>query len=206
MTTTGNISILEKRAENRFLLALFFFIFCILSSAWIHFYNMSVSKEIRGIEENLSQVKKSIADREADPLIQSYLLYETHKSIFERLAYESEISTFVEHIKTIALRYGIEFRWFAYNQWDITTNIRSDNDARWFWYQKVTTFLRDYRDDENALFDLNSVNAFRWHDRIEYALTLRLQQNNSILWEVSNDSETEWDTQESDSEDNETTE
>ncbi len=59
-------------------------------------------------------------------------------------------------------------------------SVRSDNDQRWFWYEKVVAFLSQYRDYPEALFHIENVQAFKWHDRIEYDISLRLKHQNEF--------------------------
>lgn len=198
MATTDNLSLLEKRTQNRFIISISFLVFCVFLASGLFIYQRAVQADIGRIESNLQWVKNSISQRESDPLVQSYVLYQRNTSVFERLWYESNIPLFVSHIKTTALRYGVEITWFNYNEWNLSMSVRSDNDQRGFGYEKVVSFLRDYRSDSEALFHLDNVSTFSWHDRIEYNISLRLKNQSEVGSEDELDNTDNWDSDDQD--------
>ena len=174
--TVKEFDILEKKKKNRFIIASVFLGACILLTAWLYIYLLSLESKITTLDSWLQELQVSISQRESDPLIQSYMLYERNKVLFSKLEYISDIPKHVAHLKLTMLRYWITAKWFSYADGNIQTKITSDNDARWFWYEKVVNFIRWYRNDSELPFKLSFVNTFIWHDRIEYDLFFELRE------------------------------
>ncbi|MCH8518670.1 hypothetical protein LAT59_02830 [Candidatus Gracilibacteria bacterium] len=173
--TVTHTNILEKKKHNRYVLAIAFFLICIFLSGGLYIYSRSIESDKRSIQTSLQGVKQSIRERESDPLIQSYVLYERNKDIFSRLEQESGVPEFVSHIKMTALKYGLEMRGFSYSAGKLQTQVRSDNDSRGFGYEKVVNFINGYREDSEALFKLGGIQSFSGHDRIEYTISFQLR-------------------------------
>lgn len=174
--TVNELNILEKKKQRRYILALSFFVLCILLSAGLYAYLLSVKNQITTLESSLQEVQVSISQRESDPLIQSYMLYEKNKALFSRLEYISAIPEHVSHLKLTLLRYWLSAQGFSYSDGNIQTQITSDNDTRGFWYEKVSNFVTWYRADPESPFSLSFINTFSWHDRIQHELRFELKE------------------------------
>jgi len=174
--TVKEFDILEKKKQNRYIIALVFLGACILLTAWLYIYILSLESKITTLDSWLQELQVSISQRESDPLIQSYILYERNKSIFSQLEYVSDIPNHVAHLKLTMLRYWITAQWFSYNDGNMQTKITSDNDTRWFWYEKVGNFVRSYRNDSQSPFHLAFITTFAWHDRIQHELLFELKE------------------------------
>lgn len=174
--TVKQFDILEKKKQNRFIIAWVFLGICVILSAWLYLYLLSLNNQITTLDSSLQELQVSISQRESDPLIQSYILYERNKSIFSRLEYISDIPNHVAHLKLTMLRYWITAQWFSYTDGNMQTKITSDNDTRWFWYEKVGNFVRWYRNDSQSPFILTFINTFAWHDRIQHELLFELKE------------------------------
>lgn len=174
--TVNDLNILEKKKQSRFVFAWSFLALCIILSGGIFIYSYSVNSQLDTLESSLSEIRTSISQRESDPLIQSYMLYQRNKDIFSRLEYISQIPDHVSHVKLTMLRYGLTAVWFSYNDGIIQTRVTSDNDTRGFWYEKVRNFVSWYRADPESPFYLSFIDNFAWHDRIQHEVSLELKE------------------------------
>lgn len=195
MNTQWSLSLVERKTQQRFIVTVIFIVFATVLTLSLFFYSRAIALEITSIESELDEINDSIKKRESDPIIQSYSLYQRNAYMFETLKYQSMIPELVSHVKNTWLRYGIVLNWFQYNAWKLTMNAQASNDEGRLWYQKVVQFIQNYREDSEALFELEWIDSFMWHDRIEYIITLTLKETpelNRIFnedWEWDNWSE-----------------
>ncbi len=81
----------------------------------------------------------------------------------------------------IKSNYNIDFRWFNFNSSIIWTSVLLDSDEYneldyKLAYQKFVKFVWEYRNDENALFDLSFINRISWHDQMKFDLNFIIKQ------------------------------
>jgi hypothetical protein len=80
----------------------------------------------------------------------------------------NKVTTYINHMNVIQAKYDLKFKWFSLNNWDIVSDIEIVSDDKAIAYQKTRDFLRWYRADSKALFNLDFVNQIEWMDDMKF--------------------------------------
>ena len=154
-----NKKVYKKKKINPFYIAVWFLAFSILLTSILYIYNMSLVSENKDLDNNIEIKENSITDLEKNPKIVASSLYNTNLSSINKLEDYSRLSTYVNHLSDLRRKYNIDFKWFKYSNWKLTTQATSKSDWYWINYKKVVRFIEEYRlnNDLTSLFDLELV-------------------------------------------------
>jgi hypothetical protein len=74
------------------------------------------------------------------------------------------ITKYIDHLDVMKEHYNIEVRGF--NMWNgtITSKVKFESNDTWIAYKKAARFISDYRNDENALLDLEFISTLAWSE------------------------------------------
>lgn len=164
--TTNNI--IAKKSKNGYFTSIVFLWLVIVTTIGLHFYNNFILSEINNIKDNIVSIESNIEEVEKDKNLQVYSLLELNKTILESYKKMNRVTLYLNHMNTIAAKYNLEFSWFNLANWEINTNIKIDSDNKWIAYQKTRDFIKQYRNDKMALFDLSFVNGVEWMDSMKF--------------------------------------
>lgn len=152
------------------------FVVVLLSTVWLFVYNWFVEKNISEIEKNISEIEKNIANINKNKQVQIYNLIYQNKKTIDTLNKRNKIVSYIEHINSLSEIYWLNFSGFSMNNWVIKTKVTSnsiDNDS--IAYQKVVSFISNYKDNENFMFDIWFINSFDGMDSIKFNLEFSLK-------------------------------
>lgn len=145
------------------------FILIALLTVWLYSYNMFLSKQINSKKTELSKVEKNIKELKSDRKLQVYYLLKENSWVIEELEKRSMVTDYINHLIKISSENSISFSWFNMSWWKITTKASSKNKTNNILaYMNVKNFIKRYRADEEALFDLEFINSFEWMDKINF--------------------------------------
>jgi hypothetical protein len=131
-------------------------------------YNNSIQKDIEKLKNNISWFETSIKEVESDKKLQIYSLLELNSSVIKSYKSMNNITRYINHMNVIQAKYDLLFKWFTLNNWELFTNIEIVSDDKAIAYQKTRDFLKNYRTDSKALFDLQFVNTIEWMDNMKF--------------------------------------
>jgi hypothetical protein len=131
-------------------------------------YNNSIQKDIEKLKNNISWFETSIKEVESDKKLQIYSLLELNSSVIKSYKSMNNITRYINHMNVIQAKYDLLFKWFTLNNWELLTNIEIVSDDKAIAYQKTRDFLKNYRTDSKALFDLQFVNTIEWMDNMKF--------------------------------------
>ena len=165
--TIEKTNIAWKKNKNN-LKSVVFLIIVIMVTVWLKFYNNSLYEETQKIKTEISSYDSRIKEVQKDKKIQIYTLLELNNSVIRGYKLMNKISTYINHMKYIETKYWVKFSWFGLNDLTINSKVKIISDDKAIAYQKTRDFLKKYRVDPNALFNLKFVNQIEWMDEMKF--------------------------------------
>lgn len=165
----------EKKQKRILFLSLGFLVFVVCITAALFFYEKSVLGELEELEVNINQVEDSIKEIESNEQVQLYRMYQSNKVFFETLEYRSEIPLFATHLQKHLAKHWLQGKDFDFRDGELAMEVSAQTNDSWYAYQKIVTFMREYNQDEKALFTPSQINEFSGYDRVNYDATFILK-------------------------------
>ncbi len=163
-----------KKQKKNFT-SIIFLVVVIIATALLHFYNSTLSTDIEKIKMNISSYNSNIREVQKDKKIQIYTLLELNDNVIRSYKLMNKIPKYINHLKDIETIYGVKFSWFNLNNMKLNSKIKVISDDKAIAYQKTRDFLKKYRNDPNALFNLEFVNQFEWMDNMQFKVEFTIK-------------------------------
>ena len=148
--------------------SIIFLVVVVLSTIIMSLYNNSIQNDIQEIKTNISWIESSIKEVENDKKLQIYSLLELNSNVIRSYKSMNNITMYINHMNVIQAKYDLSFKWFNLSNWELFTDIEIVSDDKAIAYQKTRDFLKNYRNDSKALFDLQFVNNIEWMDDMKF--------------------------------------
>lgn len=161
--------------KNELIKPLIFLWFIVVISLGLFLFNWRLDYTNGQLDKKISERESDIKVLEADPKIQVYSLIEANKSTIVSLEKRSMITKYINHIKSISKKYDVNFEWFTIANWDISTVSLVNSTDKWLAYAKTRDFIKNYRLDDKALFNLDFVSSIEWGDSMRIPLLFKLK-------------------------------
>ncbi len=170
----SKIEIKSKKAKVPFY-SIALFVLVLVSSIWLYIYNLYLQDEIWAINKDIIVYKTNIKELKKDEKLQVYTLIEENKKILNEMEKRSKITNYINAVEKISVKMWLEFGDFNYSDGKITTDVvaktkslavSGEDVIKNLAYVKVRDFIKKYRKDQTALFDLGFINSFNWTDEI----------------------------------------
>jgi hypothetical protein len=126
----------------------------VLLTIVLYWYNYYISWVNNDLKNEISAKQKLVAEKKQEKKLKVYSLYMMNKSVIDKLEKYSKIRTFINHLDLISSKYWISFKGFNYSNWELKTTAYSVSDSKSIDYQKTVNFLRNYKADKKALFNI----------------------------------------------------
>lgn len=175
MSEVHTIDVLQHGKVKGLFSAIFCCLLVIGITISLFIYNQTLSSQVEEIKWKIEQRDLSIIELRSNPNIDTYTRYETNSAVFSALQRQSEIPLFVSHLKKNLQRFGLEMWDLNYKTGEVEIQLKSETNQEGYAYQKILQFMKAYRADEKALFDLNNIQELRWYDRINYIARFTLK-------------------------------
>ncbi len=170
-----DIKFYEKKKSQMFYVAAALF-FLVISITWgLYYYAYTLSNTLSENELTLQQVEKSISDIEQDENVQIYSTYSQNKVLFSNLAEGSKIPSMINHLKRVFAIQWVTYKGFSYANGQVMTQLSLETNDIGYAYEKVTKFLKNYRENEEALFTIDQISNFSGYDRMNFTADLTLK-------------------------------
>lgn len=170
-----DIKFYEKKKSQTFYVAVVLLVLVIAITVGLHYYSYTQTATLQENKVTLEQVEKSILDIEQDEKVEIYSIYATNKQLFIKMAEASKIPVMVNHLKRVFTIQWVTYKWFAYNDGVAQIDLSLDTNDSGYAYEKVTKFLKNYRENEEALFTIDQISSFTWYDRMNFSADLTLK-------------------------------
>lgn len=153
-----------------------FLVFVLIITIVLFFYNTHLKKENSQILSRISKIESTIDKIEKNPEVQVYSLLDMNSSFINKLEKRNDIIGHIKHLNYIQNKYWLDFDWFSYSNWKITTTAKSESTTdNWIAYTKTVSFIKNYRESKDAKFDLEFINSFDWMNTIKYNISFGLK-------------------------------
>jgi len=159
---------LKKKDKNMFFSIIFFFLSVILTLS-LFFYNKILINDIHQISEESEKIQNLINIIKEDEKIQVKELLDINAKAFDDLKRKTQVLSFIYKIKEISSKYDIIFSAFNYGNGRISLDalVKTEEDGLPA-HEKLNFFIEKYREDEQALFDLDFIQRFVGQNRISF--------------------------------------
>lgn len=161
--------------KNELIKPLFFLWFVTILSLWLFLFNWRLDYTNSQLDQKISEREADIKVLESDPKIQVYSLIEANKYTIVSLEKMSLITKYINHIKSISKKYDVSFEWFTIKNWEINTISLVNSTDKWLAYAKTKDFIKNYRLDDKALFNLEFISSIEWGDSMKIPLIFKLK-------------------------------
>nr|MDD3720026.1 hypothetical protein [Candidatus Gracilibacteria bacterium] len=171
------ISLNEKQTNKSNLLYLgyFFLLFSVVLTASLFFYNLNLEKNIVANTDKINQINESITKLQDDKNIQVYNLLQQNKNVLADLTKKSRIKDFIYHVRSLEGIYGIVFKGFNYNNGNLSLQASAPFNSTTLASNRVSMFIKSYREDPKSMFDLGFINNFNGFDSMTFGVNLTLK-------------------------------
>jgi len=165
----------KKKQARSLYYSIAFLAVVILGTVGLYFYNGHLENQNSILDNELVQVKSSIAKLKEDKKIESYHIYSLNEKAFQKLEKYSGVSDMIGHLVSTMLRYDLSFQSFSYAKGVATLNASSTSSEEGLAYRKITKFIEEYSDDSQSLFTILPTDTYTGHDKIQFPLQLELK-------------------------------
>jgi hypothetical protein len=166
----------ETKQKNKlFVIWYGFLALSIIIVVWLFLFNSYFENKIQNLEENIWKYNTSIKKLQENRSVQVYTLLEENKKLVESLEKKSKINNFIYNIRELQTAYTIIFKWFNYSNWIISTSVFVPFNINMTAANRVSYFIKSYREDKNSLFDLDFINTFNWNDNMTFNVNFKLK-------------------------------
>jgi len=154
---------------------LIFLWFVVIVSLGLFLFNWRLDYTNKDLDTKISDRVADIKTLENDPKIQVYSLIEANKTTIDNLEKRSHITKYINHLKAISKKYDMSFDGFSLSKWEINTITLINSSEKWIAYAKTRDFIKNYRIDENSLFDLNFISSVEWMDSMKFPIIFKIK-------------------------------
>lgn len=166
----------ETKQKNKLIIIWYGFLALSVSIViWLFLFNSYFENKIQNLDENIGKYNTSIKKLQENRSVQVYTLLEENKKIIESLEKKSKINNFIYNIRELQNTYLIKFNWFNYSNWIIAMTASVPFDINSTAANRVSYFIKNYREDKNSLFDLDFINTFNWNDSMTFNVNFKLK-------------------------------
>ena len=165
----------EKKKSSAIIFAFLFLVIVIAGTGFLIWSNMKIEEEISALKSDASALSQSIRQEKASPLVATYSTYDRYKNDFAILDKRSKIPLIANHLKSITRSYNLQSKGFSLTAGSVTTAISTDSTTSSQAYQNIVSFMREYPQREDALFDIDPVSQFSGHDTMDYSASFNLK-------------------------------
>ncbi len=156
-------------------ISIILFVFVLLATIWLYFYNMTVVSKIESTQSEIVKVEESIKKINEDDKVKLYMLIQANKTYLEKFKYLSNIPVFVNSLKELSRTNRVLFEGFSYADWEIISYAKAQNDAVSLASVKVTKFLEYFRKKTEHIFSLWFVNSFEGQENINFSVKFQVK-------------------------------
>ncbi len=168
------LNVVTKKQKKNFT-SIIFLIVVVVSTLLLHFYNSSIETSIEKIKMEISSYDSNIKEVEKDKKIQIFTLLELNDNVIRGYKLMNKIPKYINHLRYIETKYSVKFTGFSFNNLELSSRIEIISDDKAIAYQKTRDFLKNYRKDPEALFNLWFVNQIEWMDKMKFSVKFKVK-------------------------------
>ncbi|MDD3301945.1 MAG: hypothetical protein PHN31_00175 [Candidatus Gracilibacteria bacterium] len=170
--------IIQEEKEKKSPMLIFsyaFFAISILLAVGIFLLTTYYDKKVDKLQGEISTYENSINVKKENKEIQVYSLLQENKKVIDLMDKKSKIKVLVDHVRSIESVYGIKLSGFNYNNGLLSFGVVAPFSVDSYASDRVSNFIKSYREDKNALFTLDFINSFTGFDSMNFSISLKLK-------------------------------
>lgn len=174
---TQNDFTTETKAKKYYNISIIILLWVVFLNIWLYFYNWYLEWKNNSIQEQITQTDESIKKIYEDPKVSLYTMIQNNSKFIDKYKNISKITEYINNLKKLSLITKIEFNWFSYADWKLSSNALAQDDSNSLASVKVEKFLSKFRkwDQKDNFFNLWFVNSFDWQKNITFSLSLEVK-------------------------------
>ncbi len=166
---------IELEAKSPVFKWLVVLLFSIFLTVGLYFYNYYLENSLDSIKIEVKEIDELTEKLKNDKNIQVYNLVDLNRTKLLGLEKKSRIMDFINHVRALEKTYSIIFKGFSYNNWNLSMQATAP-----FWEDtlasnKVSLFIKSYRETSWNPFELTFINSFIWYDTINFNVNFKLK-------------------------------
>lgn len=152
----------------------------ILLSLGFFITNITFEKSINSLQEEISQMQNNIDAIKRDNTKKDFQVYDSlsyYYSNFKKMEQNNRVVEYIDHLNKVWRQKSLSFSGFSMNNWEIKSNVsvRATSLSK-HPYERISDFIKEYRNDPEALFDLNFIKSFDWMDEMKFAVDFKIKE------------------------------
>ncbi|EKD66648.1 MAG: hypothetical protein ACD_49C00026G0023 [uncultured bacterium (gcode 4)] len=138
------------------------FTLVIIASIYLYVSNLNLWRSIEKAKTDIVGFQDQITKLEDNSEIVAYNTVKSAMPEIEKNILASQAYIYIDELKLISKKYSLDFSGFSYQDWKISTSavasLTKEKDA----VEKISRFIKDYRDENKNMFVLNPVSNISW--------------------------------------------
>ena len=172
---TNKVNYIDSK-KTSLVFPIIFLVLVIALTVSLFFYNSFIQKQVEDLKIKTAELNKTAETISNKSEVQVYTLIDNNRSVISELEKRSKITAYIDHIESLESpqKYGINFDWFTISKWEITTTASTQstlttNSKSWsLAYEKTANFIKEYRNDPEAILNLDFISLIEWMDSMKY--------------------------------------
>ncbi len=145
-----------------FLVSIILAILVILLSAYFYISNNSLQKEIENANNKITEHNKIINELKSNKWIVAYEIVKKARLEINKNIETSYVQNYISELMSISRKYKINFSWFNYASYNITTSALAESTNWEDAIKKISNFIKDYRVWNKTTFLLDPIQSISW--------------------------------------------
>jgi len=170
----NEVNFITQKKKELFWPLVFLWVVIVLTIL-LFLFNLRLDYSNNDLDKKIVERINDITALQNDPKIQVYSLIQANKTTIDNLDKRSTITKYISHIQAVSKKYDIIFDWFAISWWNITLQAVINSTDKWIAYVKTRDFIKNYRSEENALFNLDFISSVEWMDSMKFNVVFNLK-------------------------------
>lgn len=165
----------DSKAYKSMKVSIVMFVLVLLFSIWLYFYNSNIVSKNTSLQTQITSLEDEVKKLNEDEKVKLYTLIVSNKVYLERYKYLSNVPEFINNLREISKNYKVNFEWFSYSDWQISSNASLQDDALSLASVKTKNFLEYFRKKDDNIFSLWFVSSFNWQDNINFWVKFKVK-------------------------------
>lgn len=171
----ANENIVVKNTSKALYTGFWVLLVVLLLTLWLFFYSGNIESENANKRENLQNLEREISKLKEDKNIMIYELLKVNESNIKDMEKASNIPNIYSNMIKIGQDFGVSFSEFRYNNETIKAKAFAKSINGKYPYEVASDFIKAFRDENNYIFELETVKAVETTSGANFELTLKLK-------------------------------
>ncbi|MDP2090083.1 MAG: hypothetical protein Q8K30_00670 [Candidatus Gracilibacteria bacterium] len=173
-----DIKVLSDKSKSTYFSSIVFLVVVVVITVLLYLYNNYLKNNILDIQNTITTVESSINEVENDKNIQIYRLIQLNKEVIASYESMNNITKYINNLNILEREYNLDFTGFEISKGEISTSVITSTDQELgAAYQKTRDFIKKYREDKKALFDLAFITSVEGMVDMKFNVNFKIKNN-----------------------------